>query len=77
MLAFGDELLVTPDVNSDWLTPGGRELAAARQLPQAAAALRPELQRLADAVNKSSVTMPPSSIVLHAKTSRGGPASGQ
>ncbi len=41
MLAFGDELLVLPDDDYKWRTPGGRELAAAYLLPLAEAALRP------------------------------------
>jgi hypothetical protein len=56
MLAFGDELvnLELPD-NSDsrWLSQGGREMAAAHLLPRAEAALRQELQRLADAVKRA------------------------
>jgi hypothetical protein len=49
--AFGDELLdrKLPDRNDLWLSPGGRDLAAAYLLPRAEAALRQELQRLADA----------------------------
>ncbi len=38
--AFGDELLVLPDDEYEWLTPGGREFAAAYLLPLAEAALR-------------------------------------
>jgi hypothetical protein len=41
MLAFGDELLVQPDDEYEWRTPGGRKLAAAYLLPLAEAALRP------------------------------------
>ncbi len=41
VLAFGDELLVLPDDNYEWRSPGGRELAAAYLLPLAEAALRP------------------------------------
>ncbi len=40
MLAFGDELLVLPDDDNEWRTPGGREAAAAYLLPLAEAALR-------------------------------------
>ena len=40
MLAFGDELLVLPDDNYEWRSPGGREFAAAYLLPLAEAALR-------------------------------------
>jgi hypothetical protein len=52
VMAFGDELLdrVLPYPAVDrWLTPGGRKFAAAYLLPRAEAALRSELQRLADA----------------------------
>ena len=49
MLAFGDELLVLPDDEYEWRTPGGRDLAAVYLLPRAETALRQELQRLADA----------------------------
>jgi hypothetical protein len=41
VLALGDELLVLPDDNYKWRTPGGRDLAAAYLLPLAEAALRP------------------------------------
>ncbi len=51
-LAFGDELLVLPDDKYEWRKPGGRDLAAASLLPRAEAALRLELQRLADAAAK-------------------------
>ena len=50
MLAFGDELLVLPNDEHEWRTPGGRDLAAVYLLPRAETALRQELQRLADAV---------------------------
>ena len=40
VLAFGDELLVLPDDEYEWRTPGGREFAAAYLLPLAEAALR-------------------------------------
>jgi hypothetical protein len=56
VLAFGDELvdLKLPDnVDSLWLSQGGREMAAAYLLPRAEAALRHELQRLADAVKRA------------------------
>ncbi len=52
-LAFGDELLVLPDDEYEWRTPGGRDMAAAYLLPRAEAALRQELQRLADAVKRA------------------------
>jgi len=53
MLAFGDELLVLPDDECKWRTPGGRDLAAVYLLPRAATALRQELQRLADAAKRA------------------------
>jgi hypothetical protein len=53
ILAFGDELLVLPDDKHEWGTPGGREFAAAHLLPRAGAALRHELQRLADAAKRA------------------------
>ena len=40
ILAFGDELLVLPDDEYEWRTPGGREFAAAYLLPLGEAALR-------------------------------------
>ncbi len=52
-LAFGDELLVLPDDSYVWRTPGGRDLAAASLLPRAEAALRLELQRVADAAKRA------------------------
>jgi hypothetical protein len=58
VLAFGDELLdlVLPDDDLDfhWLSPGGRDFAAVYLLPRAEAALRQELQRLADGAKKSA-----------------------
>ena len=51
VFAFGDELLVLPDHGFAWRTPGGRDFAAAFLLSRAEAALRPEKQRFADAVN--------------------------
>ncbi len=55
MLAFGDELLdlQLPDRNDLWLSPGGRDFAAAYLLLRAEAALRQELQRLADAAKRA------------------------
>ncbi len=55
VLAFGDELLdlrLPGDYDSQWLSQGGRDMAAAHLLPRAEAALRQELQRLADAVKR-------------------------
>ena len=55
VLAFGEELLdlQLPDRNDLWLSPGGRDLAAAYLLPRAEATLRQELQRLADAAKRA------------------------
>ncbi len=56
VLAFGDELLdyVLPDESGlRWRQPGGRIFAAAYLLPRAEAALRQELQRLADAAKRA------------------------
>ena len=53
VFAFGDELidLVLPnESDSQWLSQGGRKMAASHLLPRAEAALRQELLRLADAV---------------------------
>jgi hypothetical protein len=53
VLAFGDELLdlrLPGDSDSQWLSQGTRDVAAAYLLPRAESALRQELQRLADAV---------------------------
>ncbi len=53
--AFGDELidLELPGNDSQWLSQGGRDMAAAKLLPRAEAALRQELQRLADAAKRA------------------------
>ena len=56
VLAFGDELLdlkLPDNPDPQWLSPGGRDMAAAHLLPRAQAALRHELQRLADAVKRA------------------------
>ncbi len=58
VLAFGDELLdlVLPDEDefgSRWRQPVGRTFAASYLLPRAEAALREELQRLADAAKRA------------------------
>ncbi len=39
--------------NSQWLSRGGREMASAHLLPRAEAALRQELQQLADAAKRA------------------------
>ena len=56
VFAFGDELLdlrLPYDADSQWLSQGGRDLAAAKLLPRAEAALRQELQQVADAVKRA------------------------
>ncbi len=60
VLAFGDELIdlklpkeSDDDTDSQYLSQGGRDMAAAHLLPRAEAALREELQRLADAVKRA------------------------
>jgi hypothetical protein len=52
VLAFGDELLVLPDDEYEWISPGGRDLAAVYLLSRAETALLKELQRLADAAKR-------------------------
>ncbi len=69
MLAFGDELVdleLPNDADSRWLSQGGREMAASRLMPQAEAALRQELQRLAEAVKLTRAGRRSSSTVSHA-----------
>ena len=54
--AFGDELVdleLPNESDALWLSQGGRDMAAARLLPRAEAALRQELQRLADAAKRA------------------------
>jgi hypothetical protein len=56
VLAFGDELVdlrLPDDSDLRWLSQGGRDVAAAKLLPRAEAALRQELQRLADVVKRA------------------------
>jgi hypothetical protein len=56
VLAFGDELVglrLPDDSGSQWLSQGGRDMAAAHLLPRAEAALRQELQKLADAAKRA------------------------
>jgi hypothetical protein len=56
VLAFGNELVDLEQPNdrkTQWLSPRGRDLAAAYLLPRAEAALRKELQRLADAAKRA------------------------
>ncbi len=57
MLAFGDELMdlrLPANIDSQWLSQGGRDMAAAHLLPRAEAALRQELQQLAGAAKRAS-----------------------
>jgi hypothetical protein len=54
VLAFDDEVLdLTLGHDDLWHAPGGRDFAAAYLLPRAEAALRQELQRLADAAERA------------------------
>jgi hypothetical protein len=56
VLAFGDELVdpkLPNDPVSQWLSQGGRDMAAAHLLPRAETALRQELQRLTDTVKRA------------------------
>ncbi len=56
VFAFGDEpmdLKLPDEADSLWLSQGGRGMAAAYLLSRAEAALRQELQRLADAVKRA------------------------
>jgi hypothetical protein len=69
VLAFGDELVdleLRNGADPQWLSQGGREMAASRLLPQAEAALRQELQQLADAVKQARAGQRSSSTVSHA-----------
>ena len=68
VFAFGDELidLELPYSDSRWLSQGGRDMAAAYLLPRAEAALRQELQRLADAVRRAREGQSSSSSVSRA-----------
>ena len=64
VLAFGDELLdllLPDDSGLRWRQPGGRIFAASYLLPRAEAALRQELQRLADAAKRSRLVQSSSS----------------
>jgi hypothetical protein len=69
VLAFDDELVnleLPDDADSRWLSQGGRDMAAAHLLPRAEAALRQELQRLADAVKRARQGQSSSSSVWRA-----------
>ena len=64
VLAFGDELLdleLPYGDGSQWRQPGGRSFAASYLLPRAEAALRQELQRLADAAKRARLVQSSSS----------------
>jgi hypothetical protein len=65
VLAFGDEGLL-PGRNDLWLSPGGRDFAAAYLLSRAEATLRQELQRLADAAKQARAGQSSSSSGLRA-----------
>jgi hypothetical protein len=70
VFAFGDELVdlrLPDDSDSQWLSEGGRDMAAAYLLPRAEAALRQELQRLAAAVKRARAGQRLSSSVSRAK----------
>ena len=45
VFAFGDELLVLPDDEFEWRTPGGRDSAAVYLLPRAETALQRDRRR--------------------------------
>jgi hypothetical protein len=69
VFAFGDELVdlkLPNDADSQWLSQGGRDMAAAHLLPRAEAALRQELQRLADALKRAREGQSSSSSGSHA-----------
>ena len=69
VFAFGDELmdLKLPDeADSLWLSQGGRDMAAAYLLPRAEAALRQELQQVADAVKRAREGQSSSSSISRA-----------
>jgi hypothetical protein len=77
VLACGNELIdlelsnESDDESDDesdwqWLSQGGRDMAAADLLPRAEAALRRELQRLADAVKRARDCQSSSSSGLRA-----------
>jgi hypothetical protein len=56
VLSFGDELLdlrLPYDPDLQWLSQGGRDMAAAHLMPRALAALRQELQQLAEAAKRA------------------------
>jgi hypothetical protein len=57
------DLELPNDTDSQWLSHGGREMAASRLLPRAKAALHQELQRLADAVKLARAGQRSSSTV--------------
>ncbi len=70
VLAFGDELtdlkLPNEAAVSQWRSQGGRDMAAAYLLPRAEAALRQELQQVADAAKRARERQSSSSSVSRA-----------
>ncbi len=69
VLAFGDELVdlkLQSNESKQWLSQGGRKNAASHLLPRAEAALRQELQLLADAAKLARAGQRSSSTVSHA-----------
>jgi hypothetical protein len=60
------DLRLPDDSDSQWLSPGGRDMAAAHVLPRAEAALRQELQQVADAVKRAREGQSSSSSVSRA-----------
>ena len=69
VFAFGDELIdleLRNDSDSRWLSQGGRDMAAAYLLPRAEAALRQELQQVADVVKRAREGQSSSSNVSRA-----------
>ncbi len=72
VLAFGDGLIdleLPNEADSQWLSQGGRDSAAAQLLP-CAEVVRQELQRLADAVKRAREGQSSSSSGLRAMTAR-------
>ena len=69
VFAFGDELIdleLRNDSDSRWRSQGGRDMAAAYLLPRAEAALRQELQQVADAAKRAREGQSSSSSVSRA-----------
>ncbi len=69
LFTFGDELMdleLPNEFGAHWHLHGGRDIAAAFLPPRAEAALRQELQRLADAVKRARAGQRSSSSVSRA-----------